>query len=265
MAARTPQEGFVVGSAHAAWPDPPWRITGRTLTAWFSVPEAVLAASMPSYLRAADTSPMARLRFYDARFESLSHRDHHPLVPRSGVFREAVVAFPAHVDPLEGDATMFMWADDDVYRTWGREVYGWPILPGTVELEGTLWQTPLRPSATGSAQLFAPVGKAAIDEATVLGPAESSAAGWWLTPRRILDLRSPDADDAEETVVAVRPFVAKPGVAFRAQGAVEFDFARGHPLHGLIVEAEQLLLVDGFELIVPSDVVIIRQTQTPPS
>lgn len=104
-------------SAHLAWCDPPWLITGRTITAWFPVPRAVLGASLPRSLRRAGEESWARLRFYDARFEACDALQGAPLAPRTGAFREAVVAFPAASGGHEGDATMFMWADDEPYTT----------------------------------------------------------------------------------------------------------------------------------------------------
>jgi len=250
------QGGFVVGSAHLAWPDPPWRITGRTLTAWFPVPDSVLEGSLPWYLRPVPGEPLARLRFYDARFQTRSERIQHPLVSPAGAFREAVVAFPVEAGGLEGDATMFMWADDDAYRSWGREVFGWPVLPGTVELQGTLWDTPIEALARGSARLTAPAGTAVIRDVTIHDRIEptTTTGGWWLTPRRIHEHVGGVVD--REEVVAARPRVIQTGVSCRATGAVEFDFAEGHPLHGLRVRPEKLVVVDGFELLVAADVVV---------
>lgn len=248
--------GFVRGSSQLAWPDAPWRITGRTLTAWFPVPDGVLRAVVPGYLRSPAEKSWGRLRFYDARFESLDQRPQHPLVPRSGAFREAVVAFSANGAGLEGDSTMFMWADDDVYRTWGREIYGWPILTGTIDLEGSLWQPSLDLSATGSARLHCAAGEAAMVEVVVSGVAEQSPTRplWWLTPRRRFDGRRLPSDNEE--IVAVRPDIAHPGVAYAGQGVVQLDFVAGHPLHGLSVEVDRVVVVDGFELVVPGQIVV---------
>ena len=57
---------------------------------------------------------------------------------------------------------MFMWADDEAYTTWGREVFGWPILRGEFTFEGTIWDSPLAAGAPGSAMLQASAGRASL-------------------------------------------------------------------------------------------------------
>jgi hypothetical protein len=243
-------------SAHIAWCDPPWLITGRTVTAWFPVPQGVLEASLPRSLRRDGEEPWARLRFYDARFEVCDPPPDAPLAPRAGAFREAVVAFPAAAGGCEGDATMFMWADDEPYTAWGREVYGWPILRGALTLEGSIWDAQLAPGATGSCQLWAASGSAALEGVEIAGPVDSTTSGgWWLNPRRRLERAGLEGE--RNDIVAARPRILNPGLAYAASGSLRLAFAPGHPLHGLTPTAERVVLVDGFELIVGEEVTVV--------
>ncbi len=237
-------------SAQLAWPDPPWRISGRTLTAWFAIEREVLERALPPGLRCSPTEPTwARLRFYDASFESLAEGPTHPLVPRSGTFREAVIAFPACAGGTSGDATMFMWADSEAYTTWGREIFGWPILRGQVDLEGSLWGPEVTDSSTGGARATMTAGSAAMVGAKLAGRRESGrAGGCWLTPRRTLQRAGLDGERTE--VVAARPRLLDPGRAYDCHAEVRLDLDPTHPLHGLRVAAHDVSFVDGFKMIV---------------
>jgi hypothetical protein len=250
-------------SAHIAWCDPPWTITGRSITAWFPIPRAVLEASLPRHLRRADGDNWARLRFYDARFEARDAAESRSFAPRAGAFREAVVAFPAAAGALAGDATMFMWADDEPYTTWGREVYGWPILRGELTLEGTIWDSPLVAGARGSAALRASAGSAAVAGVELGEQIESSTSGgWWITPRRRLERAGLGGERAD--VVAARPRIVSSGRVYDASGDVRLEFASGHPLHGLAPAVDRVVLVDGFELIVGGEVEILEPSAPAP-
>lgn len=237
-------------SAQLAWPDPPWSIGGRTLTAWFAIDPELLSRVLPAELSCPPAEPAwGRLRFYDARFESLADGPTHPLVPRSGTFREAVIAFPACAGPASGDATIFMWADSEAYSTWGREVFGWPILAGRIDLEGSVWGPGLEPGAAGSARARMVAGSAALTDVEVVSERESGqSSGWWLTPRRTL-LRA-GLDGEQTDVVAVRSRLAEPGTAYECRAEVSFRLDAAHPLHGLAVTAHDVSVVDEFSLVV---------------
>ena len=250
-------------SAHIAWCDPPWTITGRSITAWFPIPRTVLEASLPSHLRRAVGEDWARLRFYDARFEAPGVAEGLPFAPRAGAFREAVVAFPAAAGGLAGDATMFMWADGEAYTTWGREVYGWPVLRGELELDGGIWDSPLVAGARGSAALTASAGSAAVAGLELGERIESSTSGgWWITPRRRLERAGLGGE--REDVVAARPQIVNHGRVYDARGEVHLEFAAGHPLHGLAPDVDRVVLVDGFELIVGGEVEIFKPSASAP-
>jgi acetoacetate decarboxylase len=250
-------------SSHIAWCDPPWLITGRSITGWFPVPRTVLEASVPPRLRREGGDDWARLRFYDARFQACGASEEAHLAPRAGAFREAVVAFAAVAGELEGDGTMFMWADDEAYTTWGREVFGWPILRGGFTFEGTIWDSPLAAGARGSAMLRASAGTAAIGDVRLGEQIDSSTSGgWWITPWRRLERAALDGERTD--VVAARPRIVRPGRTYDATGAIRLEFAPGHPLHGLVPQADRVVVVDGFELIVGGDVEIVDPSATAP-
>jgi hypothetical protein len=241
-------------SSQLAWPDPPWRISGRTLTAWFEIDRELLERAVPDALRRPATEPSwARLRFYDARFESLADADTHPLVPRSGTFREAVIAFPARAAGSDGDATMFMWADSEAYTTWGREVFGWPVLRGRIDLDGSLWDADLAAGATGSAAASMAAGSAAMVDVTLGDRRDGGrAGGYWVTPRRTL-LRA-GLDGERHELVAARPRLLDPGAAYDCRATVRLDLEPAHPLHGLDITAGDVFLVDGFSMVVGEQV-----------
>jgi acetoacetate decarboxylase len=242
---------------HIGWPDPPWSISGRTVTAWFDIPRAVLEASLPDFLLPEVSSrPWARLRFYDAAFRTLAPAGLHALAPREGCFREAVVAFPACAGGVEGDSTIFMWADSDVYTNWGREVFGWPVLRGEIELEGEVWGQTAVAGATGTAHMREPRGSAALLDIELGEPLDQSAPGGrWLTPRRVLHRAGLDGETVD--VVSARPRVIDAGTSYAATGQVVLDFAAAHPLHGLDVSSAKLKVVDGFDLVVGEDVDVL--------
>lgn len=90
------------------------------------------------------------------------------------------------------------------------------------------------------------------------GPIDSSTSGgWWLTPRRRLERAGLDGECSD--IVAVRPRIVNPGRAYAASGDIRFEFAPGHPLHGLSPAVERVVLVDGFELIVGGEVEVVEQ------
>jgi acetoacetate decarboxylase len=80
-----------------------------------------------------DEDPVVRARFWDMQHDAVPA--HEGDGPRWTRFREAVVAFPVRYEDVEGDLPTYMYADDPVYVAFGREVMGWPVRGGHIELE----------------------------------------------------------------------------------------------------------------------------------
>ena len=157
--------------------DPPWLMTGRSLTAWFMVPWQTIEASLSPDLRPdyADSTRI-RLRFYDLTYTALSDDRPGVTAPRSGRFREAVFGVPARFGETVGEVSVCMWADGSDYIAWGREVFGWPVLPGWFELEGGFWDGGTAPGT--SAKMNAAAGSVAAGRRGPLaGKLPASPAG----------------------------------------------------------------------------------------
>jgi hypothetical protein len=245
-------------SPQPAWQDPPWLLSGRVLTAWFSVDTDVLRASLsPDLLPLAEAPYRIRLRFYDLAFRALGENPGQSLAPTEGRFRETAVGFPARAGTGDGDMSVFMWADSDTYIMWAREAFGWPLLRGAFQLEGEIWS---RPSdlvgASGTSVLTDDWGTATIAQATLTAETPSgSLAARWVTPRRILH-RGGLAGDTRELQV-VRPEVRSTGTRYGGTGSAEFSFRAPHPLALLDRHEAEIDLVDSFELLVGGDVEVI--------
>lgn len=244
-------------SPQQAWPDPPWLMTGRSLTAWFDVPWGFVRRSMsPDLLPEEAETARIRLRFYDLAFTSLGAWHERSLAPREGRFREAVVGLPALAQGTAGEVSIFMWADAEPYLTWGREVFGWPVLRGQLDLLGPIWELTPDLGVVGECLLRCASGSARLDDIHLTARAGmGSPAGLWLTPRRILHA----AGLAGETrdVLIVRPDVRRAGVRFVGTCRVTFAFEAPHPLAELGTVDAELDVADGFELVVGGDVSVL--------
>lgn len=239
--------------ARLDWNDSPWVLAGRVVTAWFEVPWEVVERSLaPDLLPEPAPRKRIRLRFYELRFRA---EGAHPssLAPAEGTFHEAVVAFPARAGSFDGEISAFMWADDATYSMWAREAFGFPIMPGEIELEGGLWRAPAIDGQSGSARVRSPHGTAALLDIRVGEPlGTGSPASRWLVPRRVLHRGGAGGETRE--VLALRPAVRRAGELYGGAARIELDFAAGHPLHGVEGADPELHIVDGFELVVGEDV-----------
>ncbi len=79
-----------------------------------------------------EDDPIVRARFWDMRHDALRSVG----VGQSGwtTFREAVIAFPVRRGAVTGDYPTYMYADDFAYTAMGREVMGWPVRDGRIEI-----------------------------------------------------------------------------------------------------------------------------------
>ena len=225
------------------WPEPPWRMRGTTVTAWF-VPSRALLESVLGPLRDATPDRLARVRFYDIEFTGPGRNPS----AAQGRFREAVVAFPARVADLIGEVSAFMWTDSDTYLTWSREAFGWPLRRASFDLGGGVWDGGTD-TGTGRATV---AGGAITIEVTGSAPEATLEAvpgsGTWITPRMIIP-SDPSAAGRIE-INAVTPRIVTAGNQRPVRAKAQLSVPAGHPLHGLdpvIVRAE---LRAGCELVV---------------
>lgn len=231
--------------------DPPWLMTGRSLTAWFMAPWQVIEASLSPDLRPARAeSVRMRLRFYDLAYTALSDDRRGVSAPRSGRFREAVFGVPARACETDGEVSVCMWADGTDYIAWGREVFGWPVLHGSFELDGAFWDGG---SGATTASMTSSAGSVALADVG-LSPEDSSGspAGVWLTPRRRLERAGLDPDKRD--ILVVRPEVRRGGRRSSGSCRVVIDLDASHPFGSLTTVDAELEAADGFEIVVGADV-----------
>jgi hypothetical protein len=239
---------------HAAWHDPPWLLSGRSVTAWYSVPwEIVEKAVCRELLPPPAPTVRARLRFYDLNFMALSGVSGGASAPASGHFREATIGFTARGSNIDGDVSQFMWTDSDTYMAWGREAFGWPLRRGAFELRGSLWDQTDLVDAAGSCRLLDPAGVLTliihqVGEKLVAEPPHTV----WFVPRRLLQLAGIDGEKRE--ILVVRPIFRRPPARYRASGRAAIDFDGPHVLNGIYIDSPEFEITDGIELEVGSQV-----------
>ena len=222
-------------------------MTGRQITAWLTVPDAVVAHYVHPDLRppVADAH-QSRLRFYE--MEANGER-----------FHELVTSLPMRAGGVDGEATLVLWSDSENYRTWAREEFGWPALDARFEYEGSLWETGPPEGATGSARARMSEGTIALTVETPARAAEP-VSGWmvrkpWLAPRRIVHRGGLDGETRE--VMDVKPSIRRPGTRLVAQGRARFDLGPGNPYTALGEVVCEVEVLDGFELVVGDTVELV--------
>lgn len=246
------------------WPDPPWVMEGRVVTAWSRIDRVRVERIMsPDLLPAPALEPVAmRVRLYDVRFTPSEGGSR----GCGGSFREAVIACGSSVGGISGEASLFMWTDSDTYMTWGREVFGWPLRRGEFSFSGSLWEAdalPREPSDTaaisGSGEARFSDGQLAIDIHAIRPTAGGVRSASWITPRRIL--RSAGCAPEEREVLIVRPQILAPGMRYEASGEVRLSFRRGHLLADLAVPTDSFEVIDGFRVVVGTQVEAIAESE----
>lgn len=188
------------------WQDPPWSMTGTVITAWFHAEPGRLAE-----LAHADFAPMhegsqTRLRFYDIVATSGG---------RSTPFQEAVVAFRTSYRGVHGELSALMWTDSIPYLTWGREVFGWPLQYGEVNLQGGLWDGEATADAFCQTEGLS-LESVRVESERTLAPSDPTV---WITPQRRLS--AVNVASEERRVLAIRPRVVHPGRSFRCSGSLD--------------------------------------------
>jgi acetoacetate decarboxylase len=116
-----------------AYGPPPWDMRGRTLSVQFLLADPAEARRHVPSLVSMDTDPVVRARMWDMEHDALGVLGDGDA--RWTRFREAVVAFPVSHGTLAGDYPSYMYADEASYTAMGREVMGWPIRDGIIEID----------------------------------------------------------------------------------------------------------------------------------
>ena len=116
-----------------AYLPPPWRMRGRTLAVWFRLQDPDEARRHVPPTVAMDDDPVVRARFWDMTYDAVPGSTGGARGSRH--FLEAVVAFPVRYGDIEGDYPTYMYADDWVYITAGRELQGWNVRGGQVDFD----------------------------------------------------------------------------------------------------------------------------------
>ena len=243
-------------SAQGTWAYPPWRLSGRVLTAWFALPRETVARMLSPDLMAEGDELRVRLRFYDLAYAAAGPERVAAPVLADGRFLEAALGVPSRLGDIEADTSVSLWTDSFTYAMWGREAFGWPILPAQVELSGSVWSGPLAVGSTGSASVADEFGAARLTDARLDEVAEPpTGTPIWITPRRVPEF-TPVRHERREVLI-VRPTVVDPGVRFLGSAQVRFDFPDGHPYAIPGVHAAELDAIDGLELLVADDVTCV--------
>lgn len=213
------------------WADPPWILSGTSITAWFEVDRDIVANLIsPSFKSVCgDEGVITRLRFYDIKFEprdgSAEFRS-----KMSGAFKEAVVAFKGSFADVDGEYSAFMWTDEDTYIGWGREIFGWPLIRSEITLTGKSWdkrsseKSHCRVKSQDFDLTLAMDDNSGVEQAIGKGPN-------WLTPRRVIFPAGNEPDRHDLNVV--RPTILDAGNFYVHQGEVSFGVDRGSIIEGL--------------------------------
>jgi hypothetical protein len=206
---------------------------GTVVTAWFHAePSALAKLAHPDFPPASD-GRQARIRFYQIEAQADG---------RSVPFREAVVAYKTEFSGVKGELSALMWTDSLPYLAWGREVFGWPLQLGDVQLVSGLWGGDRASSADCR------IGDLSLTSVLIGEELAGNTSGppIWITPHRVVDAIDPQAETRR--VYAVRPRVMKPGRIFRCSGVLDV-----RSLLGEVVDAEIDLVTD-FRIEVGADV-----------
>jgi len=205
----------------ALWADPPWILSGTAITAWFETDtSAVVEELSPAFvpMRGERGTP-TRLRFYEINYEPRDG-DAKARASSSGTFREAVIAFKGTITDVDGEFSAYMWTDDDRYMTWGREIFGWPLVRGDIRLSGALWGSSVEKSTVCQLVQSEYTLSIEVDSGEGTKGPEGPAVNW-LTPRRILFPGGGGSERRDLNIV--RPTVLEAGRSLSHGGRVNIE------------------------------------------
>jgi len=240
----------------AMWADPPWLMSGVSVTAWFeTAPDAVSALLSADFEAQSGSSGVpTRVRFYRVDFEPRNGDDKYRQ-RMGGQFLEAVIAFKGRIAGLDGEFSAYMWTDSDAYLCWGRENFGWPLARAEFELTGEIWGD--GPGSASSCKVTRQdfswtieVDAAPADE-VVPGPGPN-----WLTPRRLL---FPGGSEPERRdLLVVRPEMLRGGRLTRRTGKLTLDAPGGSWVSTLMpLGSVEVQVLEDFQICVGDDVRIV--------
>ena len=205
-----------------AYLPPPWRMRGRALAFWFRVrdPDEIRRHVPPTV--AVDKDPIVRARFWDLEHDAAGPAVGEPGERRWTSFREAVVAFPIVRDGVTGDLPVHMYADDFSYTAMGREVMGWPVRDGRIEVDAEPADGPHAGLVIGARMTREgrPVMEASITLEGVPALEESPPPPIWLAEKVIPHVDRPGALVAQ--LVATGPERIDRRHVWTATGSVSF-------------------------------------------
>lgn len=150
-----------------------------------------------------EDDPIVRARFWDLQHDGLAGPAGSDDIWRP--FREAVVAFPVSYGTVKGDYTTYMYSDDFAYISFGREVMGWPVRDGVIEMD------PEPPGGPGAGVCIGArldrdgrtIMTARLELSGEQMAVEDTVLPRWLTTKIITDVTGPRAQIAQ--LVATGP------------------------------------------------------------
>jgi acetoacetate decarboxylase len=193
---------------------------GRTLALWFKLADPDEARRhVPTTVQMED-DPVVRARFWDMQHDAL-------MDPSAGTrpwqpFREAVVAFPVRYGQVSGDYPTYMYADDFTYMAFGREVMGWPVRDGHIEIDPEPASGPAKGVRLGGSlhrnerRIMTASLEITGEEITV----DDSIPPRWLATKVITDIEGPRAQIGQ--LVATGPERVDGRRIWKASGSLAF-------------------------------------------
>ena len=79
-------------------------------------------------------NPLCRARFYELNMDGGYGDDLAVSNPPQSRFFEAVIAIECSYGGVQGDCSVHMYSDNATYIAWGREVIGWPLKEGNIDI-----------------------------------------------------------------------------------------------------------------------------------
>jgi acetoacetate decarboxylase len=210
----------------------PWSMSGSSLTVFFKLESPEEARRRVPPMCDMDPDPIVRARFWELDYEPGLIADENQQASERPHFREAVIAFPVSFGDISGDYTAHMYADDPTYIAFGREVMGWPLMTGEIEIHPPEARPP---GSTTSLAATLMRGRQQLLRADVTLRHEAapvtSPLPRWLTWKLIPDVDGRRA--AISQLVETGPSFVDWGPSWSGEGRLEFGDDRRNPLGSL--------------------------------